>query len=182
MVILFSTTQWTGRPGYYRNPEKTIPHLTSLLNVKRVTFPTGTVNNMSIFLKKSEKKDDECPDQLHFVPAKVNKDSAANVQEYFEQFAEEAAAGSDLLSNSLRGRPINGRKMSVPEGWQGVVYVERRRPLNDETDRVLQQKTTFNDFTYWNYDKTPSRNDSFAQAIQWLKISDVLHAPEKIHN
>lgn len=134
---------------------------------------------MSIFLKKTENHDNPCPDQLHFVPAKVNKDSAANVQDYFEQFVEETAKGSDLLSNSLRGRPINGRKIDVPEGWKGVVYVERKRPLNDETDRVLQPKTTFDNFTYWNYDKTPSRNDAFAQAIQWLTISDVLHAPEK---
>ena len=68
--------------------------------------------------------------------------------------------------------------MVLPPNWQGVVYVERKRPLNDETDRVLQPKSTFDSFTYWNYDKNPSRNDAFTQALQWLEISSVLHSPE----
>lgn len=134
---------------------------------------------MSIFLKKAETTNTPCPDQLHFIPAKLNKDSAADVEKYFDQFTEELAKGSDILSNSLRGHPVIGAKMQVPEGWQGVVYTERKRPLNDDTDRVFQQKSTFDNFTYWNYDKNPSRNDAFTQALQWLEISDVLHAPEK---
>lgn len=133
---------------------------------------------MSIFLKKSDNTDSPCPDQLHFIPAKVNKDSAADVEKYFDQFTDKSSTG-DVLNNSLRGRPIVGAKMNVPDGWQGVVYVERKRPLNDDADRVFQQKATFDSFTYWNYDKNPSRNDAFAQALQWLEISDVLHAPEE---
>lgn len=133
---------------------------------------------MSIFLKSSDSADTPIPDRLHYIPARVNKDSAADVAKYFDQFIDESSAGGDL-NNSLRGRPIIGAKMDIPEGWQGVVYTERKRPLNDDVDRVFQQKTTFDSLTYWNYDKNPSRNDSFKQAMQWLEISDVLHAPEK---
>lgn len=136
---------------------------------------------MSIFLKNTDNTENPCPDSLHYIPAKTNKDSVADVGMYFEQFTEEVAETGDtkILTNSLRGRPLTGAKLTLPDGWLGVVYGERKRPLNDDTDRVFQQKTTFDQFTYWNYDKNPSRNDAFAQAQQWLEISDVLHAPEK---
>lgn len=133
---------------------------------------------MSILLKNS----DAAPatptsERVHFIPARLNKDSAADVDKYFDQFTE--AQSSDILTNALRGRPMIGAKMDIPEGWVGAVYSERKRPLTDDVERVFHQKTTFDSLTYWNYDKNPSRNDAFTQALQWLEISDVLHAPEK---
>lgn len=136
---------------------------------------------MSIFLKKvnSEPAGPDSPDRLHFIPAKLSRDSPADVHSYFDRFTEEATKNSEILRNSLRGRPLTGQQMVVPATFQGVVYTERKRPLNDDTDRVFQSRTTFDQFTYWNYDKNPTRNDAFAQALQWLEISDVLHAPEE---
>lgn len=134
---------------------------------------------MSIVLKKSEISETPSSDHLHFIPARINKDSAADVENYFDKFIEQSAEGSEILHNALRGRFLVGQKMDVPAGYQGMVYVERKRPLNDDTERVFQPKNSFNNFTYWNYDKNPSRNDAFTQALQWLEISEVLHAPEK---
>lgn len=148
--------------------------------VKSVIRNSKQQQTMSIFLKTAESTESPCPDQLHFLPARLNKDSAADVEKYFDQFTEETSSGCELLSNSLRGRPVVGAKIQVPEGWQGVVYTERKRPLSDEVDRTFHQKATFDKFTYWNYDKNPTKNDAFAQALQWLEISDFLHAPEKL--
>lgn len=62
---------------------------------------------MSIFLKKVDSIENEGTDLLHYIPAKVNKDSAADVENYFEQFTENIAEGTDILQNSLRGRPVS---------------------------------------------------------------------------
>lgn len=35
----------------------------------------------------------------------------------------------------------------------------------------------FKEFTYWNYDKIPSKNDAFEKALDWMELSDVLHEP-----
>lgn len=132
---------------------------------------------MSIVLKEPENSESLSTESLHYIPVKVNKDSAANVEKYFDQFIDKNPE-SDVFTNALRGHPVIGAKMELPKNWQGVVYQERKRPLSEDADRTFHKKGTFDSFTYWNYDKNPSRNDAFAQALQWLEISDVLHAPE----
>lgn len=79
-----------------------------------------------------------------------------------------------VFTNALRGYPLRGVKFSVPEGYQGVIFNENKKPLNEEAERNLKATGTFKSFTYWNYDKIPSRNDALAKVVDWMDISDVV--------
>lgn len=87
-----------------------------------------------------------------------------------------------MLRNSLRGFPLVGKELSVPNNYKGVIFTEKKRPLLDDQDRIFQFKTAFENFTYWNYDKIPSRNDAYLQAMDWLEVSEVLHCEDTEEN
>lgn len=38
-------------------------------------------------------------------------------------------------------------------------------------------QSAFKEFTYWNYDRDPSKNDALTQAVDWINIAKVLHEP-----
>lgn len=56
----------------------------------------------------------------------------------------------------------------------GLVLQETRKPLDEEADRILRVKGTFENFTYWNYDKVPSAADGYNQALQIVDIAEVV--------
>lgn len=78
------------------------------------------------------------------------------------------------MKNSLRGYPLDGCKMKLPENYEGVVYQETKRPLVESTKRFFKTKGIFSEFTYWNYDKEPSNNDALKQALVWNDFANVV--------
>jgi ribonuclease H2 subunit C len=75
--------------------------------------------------------------------------------------------------NSLRGFPLKGIKMNLPENMQGVVLREIEK-LQVDGSRELKFGGKFNKFTYWNYDKNPSENDAYKKAMHWIKVSEAV--------
>lgn len=79
------------------------------------------------------------------------------------------------LVGSLRGYPLAGAKIQVPEGYTGVVVRETRPGLSmEEENRIMKAVCQFNSFTYWNWDRHPSRSDPYQQAMNWTAIADVV--------
>lgn len=76
--------------------------------------------------------------------------------------------------NALRGYPIKGIEMKLPENLQGVVLRESEKLQIDGAERELRFGGKFNQFTYWNYDKNPSENDAYKKALHWLKVSEAV--------
>jgi ribonuclease H2 subunit C len=56
---------------------------------------------------------------------------------------------------------------------KGVVLRENEQ-LDENADRELKFSGHFDEFTYWNYDKVPSKNDSYQKMIQWQEISEAV--------
>lgn len=81
------------------------------------------------------------------------------------------------LKNSLRGFPLNGCNFKVPEAYQGIIFQETQRPLNETDDRTFKVSGVFDEFKYWNYDKLPSENDKLKQALQWNEFAAAIHKP-----
>lgn len=79
-----------------------------------------------------------------------------------------------VLKNSLRGYPLDGCKFDVPKEYQGVVFHEIQKPLQENTDRTFKANGTFSNFTYWNYDREPSDNDVLKQALLWNEFANVV--------
>ncbi|XP_017124333.1 uncharacterized protein LOC108144180 [Drosophila elegans] len=115
---------------------------------------------------------------LHYLPAKIDGDGEANVEEYFNNYTREATDfGNGILTNALRGYPLVGEKLKVPEGYRGLVIQETEKPINESSDRQLRLTGVFEDFTYWNYDKVPSNGDAYRQALLLADVAEALSKP-----
>ncbi|XP_073847815.1 uncharacterized protein [Musca autumnalis] len=108
---------------------------------------------------------------MHFLPAKIKGDGEANVERYFTAYNRKE---NGVLTNALRGYPLQGEMKKVPKNFKAIVLQETRKPLDEEAERILRVKGTFEEFTYWNYDKIPSASDGYSQALQIVDIADVL--------
>ncbi|XP_063372111.1 ribonuclease H2 subunit C [Cydia amplana] len=129
---------------------------------------------MSIHVENTlQKTNKEAFEQrAHYVPCKVEEDGPANVEKYFEPYVVEEDAE---LTASFRGHPLDGTKMSFPEGYRAVVATEAKRPLSEDADRKFHVVGGFKDFVYWNWDKKPSKNDNMVKALDWIDIADAIH-------
>lgn len=76
--------------------------------------------------------------------------------------------------SSFRGYPLHGKEVSVPEGYKGLTFFEYKKPHNDDEERNIYSTGKFDKFTYWNYDKIPSANDSLISALNWIDIAEAV--------
>lgn len=74
----------------------------------------------------------------------------------------------------MRGYPLSGCVIDVPKGYTGIVLKETRPTLNSEESRTMRVISQFKQFTYWNWDREPSRGDKYQQAMDWAEIADVV--------
>ncbi|CAL1293607.1 unnamed protein product [Larinioides sclopetarius] len=109
----------------------------------------------------------------HLVPCKINYNGSTNVSNYFTPFIREQ---DGHLTCSLRGHPLKGQKVKVPDGYVGVVLKENKKFASDDK-RDLKKVATFKDFTSWNWDIVPSSDDKLMKALQWIDVASVLHKP-----
>ncbi|XP_011494425.1 PREDICTED: ribonuclease H2 subunit C [Ceratosolen solmsi marchali] len=113
---------------------------------------------------------------LHSMPCKIYADDNANVNTYFKSYIKNI--DDENFKSSFRGYPLQGKKISVPKGYMGVTFFEYKKPETDETERNIYATGTFTEFTYWNYDKIPSKNDALISALDWVDIAEALHSTE----
>lgn len=78
------------------------------------------------------------------------------------------------LDGRLRGYPLKGSEMKVPEGYTGVVLKDAQAVGEGEGRRMMRGVARFDTFTYWNWDRQPSRSDKYQQALDWLEVADVV--------
>lgn len=67
--------------------------------------------------------------------------------------------------------------MNVPANYKGIIFLEKRKPLNEDADRTFTGHTIFDSFTYWNYDRIPSVNDPLQKAFGFIEIAETIHSP-----
>lgn len=123
------------------------------------------------------------PADLHLINCKLNvapgdENKSYPVEQYFgKQWKEFKSNNSSLNPNrykaSFRGRPLNGTSITLPEGY---VFTKVTKKQNDKLvgEHLGQQAC------YWNLDKFPSNNDALPQTIQWLNLSEAIHAHTKL--
>lgn len=74
--------------------------------------------------------------------------------------------------NSLRGYPLKGITVKLPDSLQGVLFSEGEKlQIND---REMKFGGKFSELTYWNYDKNPTQNDAYQKALHWMKVSNAV--------
>ncbi|XP_045469894.1 ribonuclease H2 subunit C [Harmonia axyridis] len=123
--------------------------------------------------KNGLKTNRELTKEIHSIPLKIHADCDAEVSKYFLQKKSEAG----LKYASFRGYPLIGKELSLPQGYKGLVLHETVKPSTETEERKFYVLHTFDDFTYWNWGKIPSQNDTLVQAMEWIDIAEALHSP-----
>lgn len=78
------------------------------------------------------------------------------------------------LCASLRGRPLQGKQLDVPNGFIGCLV--RAKNEGHEDQEVLTVSKKFSNLTYWNLDSEPSKDDKIVQAMNWTNIAHSIHS------
>lgn len=69
--------------------------------------------------------------------------------------------------------------MNVPEGYTGLVLREAQPSVEPEGGKVMKGLALFDQFTYWNWDRQPSRSDKYQQALDWLEVANVIQGTDE---
>lgn len=146
---------------------------------------------MSIHILNIENAtDSKIVSTVHLMPCKIYADCDASVKKYFDSYVENMEDGKNnlfriLLKNKIlilfvglqcyfRGRKLNGIHVSAPENYKGVILQETIKPLTEKQQRKFYVTKNFNQITFWNWDKKPSKNDTFQQALEWIDIAEAV--------
>ncbi|XP_054284656.1 ribonuclease H2 subunit C [Macrosteles quadrilineatus] len=124
----------------------------------------------TVHLKKSEDLE-ESKTSIHYIPCKIHLDGNAGVSQYFLPVNKEGK-----LEASFRGYPLKGEVVELPKGFTGLI-LEEKIERSDAHERTLHVTKTFNEIVYWNWDKSPTKNDVFLAALDWIDIAKALHSP-----
>eukprot|EP00058_Branchiostoma_floridae_P025003 XP_002610493.1 hypothetical protein BRAFLDRAFT_117815 [Branchiostoma floridae] len=130
---------------------------------------------MSVEVDLSGVNGETAPPKLHLLPCEIEHTGPAQVAQYFTPSIRDNGHG--VLQASFRGRELRGGTVSLPEGYTGLVLKEKYKAVSDEEARVFHAGQKFQEFTYWNMETPPSRNDALQKAMHWLDISKAIHAP-----
>ncbi|CAL4119779.1 unnamed protein product, partial [Meganyctiphanes norvegica] len=111
--------------------------------------------------------------QIHYIPCRGIE---CKWDKFYQTPYQPSVVASTLRrKGTLRGYPLDGAVMSVPEGYTGVVLKETRPSINEDDDRTLRGICQFKEFTYWNLDREPGQGDKFNQAMNWMEIAGAIH-------
>ena len=111
---------------------------------------------------------------LHSIPCRISAENEtgttiANVKVYFDSNTSVFSDGTSLTS-SLRGRPLLGAKLQLPDSYKGVV-MRAKGVLS--ADKIITSELS--SLYYWNLDATPTKDDKYPRAIQWIKLANAMH-------
>ncbi|KAL2731980.1 ribonuclease H2 subunit C [Vespula squamosa] len=113
---------------------------------------------------------------IHLMPCKIHGDGPANVSSFFQPFIRKI--DNENYNISFRGYPLQGKKIKIPSDYKGIIFFEHKKPDAENMQRNLYSNKIFSEFTYWNYDKMPSKNDALAAALDWIDIAEALHGTD----
>lgn len=75
---------------------------------------------------------------------------------------------------SFRGYPLQGKEVTVPAGYKGMILIENKKLDGENKNRNLYCTKTFSKFRYWNYDRIPSKNDAIIAALDWIDVAETV--------
>ncbi|CAL8107779.1 unnamed protein product [Calicophoron daubneyi] len=116
----------------------------------------------------------------HWLPCKIDADGVeANVQSFFDTSQRSTSPngfnGNPVISSSLRGRPIKGIKLQLPDGYEHVIANSSGQMIEDEPGSI-SIGTKIDEVFLWNLSTEPSASDKIPSALLWLQLADVLHS------
>ncbi|KAE8354620.1 ribonuclease H2 non-catalytic subunit-domain-containing protein [Aspergillus coremiiformis] len=127
----------------------------------------------------------------NILPCRIHHDGPVpRLNRYWRSEADEK--DKNLRTAYFRGRKLRGRRVAIPEGYEGVVALPTERLMpstqgnaspmiseeaeQEEPVKVLEKQATFNEYVVWGHEFAPGADDSFVKGVEeWLKLAEVIH-------
>ncbi|KAL4786777.1 ribonuclease H2 non-catalytic subunit-domain-containing protein [Aspergillus varians] len=125
----------------------------------------------------------------NILPCRIHHDGPVkSLNRYWSPTVDEK--DKNLQTSYFRGRKLRGRRVQIPEGYEGVVaaHTDREIPtaassesVNEEGERdepvkILEKQATFSDYVVWGHETIPAADDSFVKGVEeWVKFAEAMH-------
>ncbi|PYI28380.1 ribonuclease H2 subunit C [Aspergillus indologenus CBS 114.80] len=126
----------------------------------------------------------------NILPCKIHYDGpVTTLNRYWEPQADEKE--KDVQIAYFRGRRLKGRRVAIPEGYEGVIATRTDRVLpptrnEDEADveevqpeepvKILEKQGTFDEYMVWGHELVPAADDAFVKGVEeWIKLAEAMH-------
>ncbi|KAI9045056.1 putative 3'-5' exonuclease [Aspergillus affinis] len=139
---------------------------------------------------ETEKTANTCTPNI--LPCRIHHDGPVrSLKRYWEPVSDEK--DENLQTAYFRGRKLRGRRVAIPEGYEGVVAMPTERVLpatRKETDdedaepeepiKIIEKQATFDEFMVWDHEVVPAADDTYIKGVEeWVKLAQLMHsAPE----
>lgn len=137
----------------------------------------------------------------NILPCSIKHDGPVNAKpRYWTPVKEEDGSSTAYF----RGRKLRGRKITVPEGYQGVVLkktdkalpqngaavADRLRRMEEEDDddeememeqpidvKMMDQKAKFEEIVVWGHEMVPQDDDVYVKGVEeWISFAEAVSA------
>lgn len=139
--------------------------------------------------------DRQVKQSIHLLPCKIrprkstkkNQTFTAPVDKYFCPYSKDVSndvtdkndlvIGGKLWHASLRGKPLTGIQLGMPDGYVGL-FCRKADETDQEgnADLIADQSNgcVAQQLMYWNWDRVPTREDPLLAALDWIHVSEAL--------
>ncbi|KAJ6086097.1 hypothetical protein N7486_010378 [Penicillium sp. IBT 16267x] len=142
---------------------------------------------------KTQQKDKYSAPQLtpNILPCQIHHDGPIASCDRFWTPATDAKDNTQTAH--FRGRKLRGRRVAIPEGYQGVVAMPTERILPsqqadkgedveilengpEEPVKILETQGTFDEVIVWQHEFLPAADDTFVKGVEeWVRFAETMH-------
>ncbi|KAJ5083215.1 hypothetical protein N7456_012642 [Penicillium angulare] len=137
----------------------------------------------------------------NILPCQIHHDGPIESTDRFWTPVTDEKDGNE--TSHFRGRKLRGRRVAVPEGYQGVVAMPTNsvipvstqgskedpdvveiQPGHEEPVKILQMQGKFNEIMVWGHEHLPAVNDTFVKGMEeWMRLAETvcLCPPSLVH-
>ncbi|KAL2817386.1 ribonuclease H2 non-catalytic subunit-domain-containing protein [Aspergillus granulosus] len=134
----------------------------------------------------------------NILPCRIHHDGPVeSIDRYWTPVPDET--DQNLQTAYFRGRKLRGRRVQIPEGYEGIVATHTDRELpttasrnttdveveevdgeREEPVKVLEKQATFGDFVVWGHETIPPADDPFVKGVEeWVRFAEAMHMEHK---
>ncbi|KAK8773432.1 hypothetical protein V5799_012037 [Amblyomma americanum] len=111
---------------------------------------------------------------VHFFACDINYRGKADLDAYFVVNVRPIEGEPGHYKGCLRGRPLRGRRLALPDGYSGIVA--RKAATESSDTKELYVTCRFDNMIAWNW-SSPMSEEKYRQMNEWIAVAQALHAP-----
>ncbi|GKZ77388.1 hypothetical protein AnigIFM56816_010687 [Aspergillus niger] len=137
----------------------------------------------------------------NILPCRIHHDGPVEtLGRYWNPTSDEK--DQNLQTAYFRGRKLRGRRVAIPEGYEGVIATptDRTMPTTrtsadveveeitpEEPVKVLEKQGTFDEYVVWGHEFVPAADETFVKGVEeWIKLAEVTplifkQTPNNVH-